>query len=128
MAPVVMCRITNATGRPIADNGRSDPSAQAGVYPFAMKALDFKCKRIYGEATPWIPWIKVRSAREAIAREGRGSVNATGGYAEGFLREWWDTWVARGEMAEGYRLTAKAEATLLGRLATITGPEVHKPA
>jgi hypothetical protein len=54
----------------------------------------------------------------------------TNGYAEGFLREWWDTWVARGdivEMAEGYRLTPKAEATLLGRLATIAGPDVNKP-
>jgi hypothetical protein len=55
----------------------------------------------------------------------------TNGYAEGFLREWWDTWVARGdivEMADGYRLTPKAEATLIERLATIAGPEVNKPA
>jgi hypothetical protein len=55
----------------------------------------------------------------------------TNGYAEGFLREWWDTWVARGdivETAEGYRLTPKAEATLLGHLASIARPEVNKPA
>ena len=56
---------------------------------------------------------------------------STGGYAEGFLRDWWNAWVASGdivEMAEGYRLTPKAEATLIGRLATIAGPEVNKPA
>ncbi|MDF0521592.1 SMI1/KNR4 family protein [Bradyrhizobium yuanmingense] len=50
----------------------------------------------------------------------------TRGYAEGFVRDWWDACVARGdmvEMAEGYRLTPKAEAALLGRLATIAGPE-----
>jgi hypothetical protein len=50
----------------------------------------------------------------------------TRGYAEGFVRDWWDTCVAGGdivEMAEGYRLTPKAEATLLGRLATIAGPK-----
>lgn len=55
----------------------------------------------------------------------------TRGYAEGFVRDWWDACVAGGdivEMAEGYRLTPKAEATLLGRLATIAGPEVNKPA
>jgi hypothetical protein len=55
----------------------------------------------------------------------------TNGYAEGFLREWWDAWVARGdivEMAEGYRLTPKAEATLLERLASTAGPDVNKPA
>lgn len=55
----------------------------------------------------------------------------TRGYAEGFVREWWDACVAGGdivEMAEGYRLTPKAEATLLGCLATIAGPEVNKPA
>ena len=43
----------------------------------------------------------------------------------------WDTWVACGdiiEMAEGYRLTPKAEATLLVRLASTTGPDVNKPA
>jgi hypothetical protein len=54
----------------------------------------------------------------------------TNGYAEGFVREWWDTWVARGdivEMADGYRLTPKAEATLLERLATMAGPEFKKP-
>jgi SMI1-KNR4 cell-wall len=56
---------------------------------------------------------------------------STHGYAEGFLRDWWNASVARGdivEMAEGYRLTPKAEATLLGRLATIAGPDVNKPA
>jgi hypothetical protein len=56
---------------------------------------------------------------------------STGGYAEGFLRDWWNAGVAGGdivEMAEGYRLTPKAEATLLGRLATTAGPEVNKPA
>ena len=56
---------------------------------------------------------------------------STDGYAEGFLREWWDAWIAGGdivEMADGYRLTPKAEATLLGRLATIAGLEVNKPA
>ncbi|MCA1537295.1 SMI1/KNR4 family protein [Bradyrhizobium sp. NBAIM03] len=50
----------------------------------------------------------------------------TRGYAEGFVRDWWDACVARGdmaEMAEGYRLTSRAEAALLGRLATIAGPE-----
>jgi hypothetical protein len=52
-------------------------------------------------------------------------------YAEGFLRDWWNAWVAGGdivEMAGGYRLTPKAEATLLGRLATTAGLEVNKPA
>jgi hypothetical protein len=52
----------------------------------------------------------------------------TNGYAEGFLREWWDTWVARGdivEMSEGYRLIPNAEATLLGRLATTAGPKLN---
>lgn len=47
------------------------------------------------------------------------------------MRDWWDARVAGGgivEIAEGYRLTPKAEATLLGRLATIAGPEVNKPA
>lgn len=56
---------------------------------------------------------------------------STRGYAEGFLRDWWNAWVAGGdivEMAEGYRLTPKAEATLLGRLATTAGLEVNKPA
>ncbi|GMP06441.1 MULTISPECIES: hypothetical protein [Bradyrhizobium] len=32
------------------------------------------------------------------------------------------------EMAEVYHLTPKAEATLFGRLATIAGSEVNKPA
>jgi hypothetical protein len=56
---------------------------------------------------------------------------STRGYAEGFLRDWWNAWVAGGdivEMAEGYRLSPKAEATLLGRLATTAGLEVNKPA
>ncbi|WP_027533444.1 SMI1/KNR4 family protein [Bradyrhizobium sp. WSM3983] len=55
----------------------------------------------------------------------------TRGYAEGFVRDWWDACVASGEiveMAEGYCLTPKAEATLLGRLATIAGPQLNKPA
>jgi len=55
----------------------------------------------------------------------------TGGYAEGFVRDWWDACVTSGEiveMTEGYHLTPKAEATLLGRLATIAGPEANKPA
>jgi len=50
----------------------------------------------------------------------------TRGYAEGFVRGWWDACIASGdiiEMAEGYRLTPKAEAALLGRLATIAGPQ-----
>jgi hypothetical protein len=40
----------------------------------------------------------------------------TRGYAEGFVREWWDACVASGdivETTEGCRLTQKAEATLL---------------
>ncbi|MBR0955018.1 SMI1/KNR4 family protein [Bradyrhizobium canariense] len=55
----------------------------------------------------------------------------TRGYAEGFVRDWWDACLAGGdivEMADGYRLTPKAEATLLERLATIAGPQVNKPA
>lgn len=44
---------------------------------------------------------------------------STGGYAEGFLRDWWNALIAGGgdivEMAEGYRLTPKAEATALSR-------------
>jgi hypothetical protein len=46
------------------------------------------------------------------------------------VRDWWDARIASGdivETAEGYRLTSKAEATLIGRLATIAGPEVNKP-
>jgi hypothetical protein len=56
---------------------------------------------------------------------------STNGYAEGFLRDWWDAQIASGdivEMTDGYRLSPKAEAALLGRLATIVGPEVNKPA
>jgi hypothetical protein len=56
---------------------------------------------------------------------------STRGYAEGFLRDWWSARVARGdivETTEGYRLIPEAELTLLGRLATITGSEVNKPA
>jgi hypothetical protein len=51
----------------------------------------------------------------------------TRGYAESFVRDWWDACVAGGyivETAEGYRLSPKAETTLLARLATIAGPEV----
>jgi hypothetical protein len=52
---------------------------------------------------------------------------STHGYAEGFVRDWWDACVASGdivETAEGYRLNPKAETILLERLAT----EVNKPA
>ncbi|PSO19477.1 hypothetical protein [Bradyrhizobium sp. MOS003] len=55
----------------------------------------------------------------------------TGGYAEGFVREWWDACVAGGdivETTEGCRLTQNAEATLVGRLAAIAGAEVDKQA
>jgi hypothetical protein len=48
----------------------------------------------------------------------------TGGYAEGFLRDWWDVRLAAGDIAEtprGYRLTSDAEDALLRRLATVTG-------
>ena len=54
----------------------------------------------------------------------------TRGYAQEFVRDWWDACVAGGdivERAEGYHLTPKAEATLLRRLATIAGPHVNKP-
>jgi hypothetical protein len=50
----------------------------------------------------------------------------TRGYAKGFVRDWWDVCVAGGDvvaMAEGYRLTPRAEAALLGRLATIAGAQ-----
>ena len=55
----------------------------------------------------------------------------TRGYVEGFVRDWWDARIVGGdivETAEGYRLTPKAEAILLERLATIAGPEANKPA
>jgi hypothetical protein len=56
---------------------------------------------------------------------------STNGYADGFLRDWWNARIAGGdivETVEGFRLTPKAEAILLRRLATITGPEVNKSA
>jgi hypothetical protein len=55
---------------------------------------------------------------------------STNGYAEGFLREWWDAWIARGdivEIADGYRLTPQAETSLLGRLAATARVEGDKP-
>jgi hypothetical protein len=35
---------------------------------------------------------------------------------------------SKGDETEGYRLTPKADETLLGRLVTIAGPQVNKPA
>jgi hypothetical protein len=48
----------------------------------------------------------------------------TGGYAPGFVRDWWDARIAAGDFVkspEGYRFTPEAEATLLHRLAIVTG-------
>ena len=48
----------------------------------------------------------------------------TGGYAPGFVRDWWNARIATGEFVKtphGYRLTPEAEATLLHRLAIVTG-------
>jgi hypothetical protein len=48
----------------------------------------------------------------------------TGGYAPGFIRDWWNARIAAGEivtMPEGYRFTPEAEAGLLHRLAIVTG-------
>ena len=53
---------------------------------------------------------------------------STGGYVEGFLRDWWNAWVASGdivEMAEGYRLGRGDPDRALGN---DCGPEVNKPA
>lgn len=50
----------------------------------------------------------------------------TNGYAEGFLREWWDTWVARGdivEMAEGYRLTPRPRRPCSGAWQRLLAPK-----
>jgi len=55
----------------------------------------------------------------------------TGGYAPDFVRDWWNARIAAGEiveMPEGHRFTPEAEATLLHRLATVTGmPEAGAP-
>ncbi|MCX4746144.1 SMI1/KNR4 family protein [Kitasatospora sp. NBC_01287] len=48
----------------------------------------------------------------------------TGGYAPGFLEEWWNSRIAPGritETADGYRLTDAAVAALLHELATVAG-------
>ncbi|WP_406277563.1 hypothetical protein [Embleya sp. NBC_00896] len=48
----------------------------------------------------------------------------TGGYAPGFLEEWWNSRIASGHIAEtadGYRLTDAAVASLLHELATVAG-------
>ena len=48
----------------------------------------------------------------------------TGGYAPDFVRDWWNARIAAGEFvktAEGYRFSPEAEATLLHRLAIVTG-------
>jgi hypothetical protein len=48
----------------------------------------------------------------------------TGGYAADFVRDWWNSRIAAGEFVEtrdGYRFTPEAEATLLHRLASVTG-------
>jgi hypothetical protein len=45
----------------------------------------------------------------------------TGGYAPGFVRDWWNARIAAGEFVktlEGYCFTPEAEATLLHRLAS----------
>lgn len=51
----------------------------------------------------------------------------TGGYAPGFLEEWWHSRIASGlivETAHGYRLTDAAVAALLDELATVAGDGV----
>jgi len=48
----------------------------------------------------------------------------TGGYAPGFVRDWWTARIAAREIIEtpgGYRFTPQAEAALLHRLAVVTG-------
>ena len=47
----------------------------------------------------------------------------TGGYAPAFVRDWWDARIASGEIRktlEGYRLTPRAETTLLRQIAIVT--------
>jgi hypothetical protein len=47
-----------------------------------------------------------------------------GGYAPGFVRDWWDVRIASGEIvmtAEGYRFTHEAEDIFLHELAIVTG-------
>jgi hypothetical protein len=48
----------------------------------------------------------------------------TGGYAPGFLEDWWNSRIASGhivETADGYRLTDASIASLLDELATVSG-------
>lgn len=52
----------------------------------------------------------------------------TGGYAPGFIQDWWDAMVASGEIvkgSEGYRLTAAAEKRLLDKISSLVDPSVH---
>jgi hypothetical protein len=47
----------------------------------------------------------------------------TSGYAPGFVRDWWDERIGRGEIAKtatGYSLTPTAEAVVLRQLAVAT--------
>ncbi|MGW2181123.1 SMI1/KNR4 family protein [Streptomyces sp. NPDC001732] len=49
---------------------------------------------------------------------------STGGYARGFLEDWWNSRVASGhigETADGYRMTEAAVTTLLDELAAVVG-------
>jgi hypothetical protein len=48
----------------------------------------------------------------------------TGGFAPGFIRDWWDRGVATGEIVRtdaGYRFSTEAETALLHRLSVVTG-------